>query len=671
MADALRTAGRTDPTGGIRGRLTALAAAGALAVLVSGCGAPASATPAPPIPAPSTADLTGPDVDAWLDGLVPAALERSGIAGAAVTVVHDGDVLTSRGYGYADSGSDGTAPRRVDPDETLFRVGSVAKVFVATSVLQLVERGEIDLDADVQRYLDFPLPRTFDQAITMRHLLTHTAGFEERIRGIITLGEHTVNLRDAVAVDPPEQVFDPGTVPAYSNYSYALAAHIVERVSGTQFDDYVDRNVLDRVGMASSSFAQPLPPELRDRLSKGYQTDSDPAGPFETVGVAPAGALSASATDMARFMLAHLGELGPEQSLLGPDTLTLMKQPALDATSLGTLADGPRMALGLFDESRNGHRIVGHGGDTNFFHSHMQLYPDDRTGVFVTLNSNGRGTADHLELRESLLSGFADRYFPPAASSAPRPTTTATSHASMAEGSYESARLPFSTFLTALGLMGQTQITARPDGTVLIEPGPASLYPAVYQEIEPWVWQEVGGQRIVTMRAVGDRVEALGFESAFTLLRTAPARDAGVALPVLLSSAAVLLISLLLWPIGAIIRRHYALPAPASYGRVGGAARVLSRIAAVAAVLALAGWTAVISTIAGLQDVPEPLIRALQGAQWMALFGVIPAAIALVVHVRCRAGLARILGSVLLMLALVGTAWFALVFGLLSPAVSY
>jgi CubicO group peptidase (beta-lactamase class C family) len=658
-------------TGGIRGRLTALAAAGALAALVSGCGAPAAATPAPPIPAPSTADLTGPDVDAWLDGLVPAALERSGIAGAAVTVVHNGEVLTSRGYGYADSGSDGTAPRPVDPDRTLFRVGSVAKVFVATAVLQLVEQGKIDLDADVARYLDFPLPRTFDRAITMRHLLTHTAGFEERIKGVIELGESSVNLRDAVAVDPPEQVFEAGTVPAYSNYSYALAGYITERVSGTPFDDYVDRNVLDRVGMTSSSFAQPLPPDLRNRLSKGYPTDSDPAGPFETIGPAPAGALSTSATDMARFMLAHLGELGPEEALLSPDTLALMKQPALDSSSLGALADGPRMALGLFDEGRGGHRIVGHGGDTNFFHSHMQLYPDDRTGVFVTLNSNGRGAADHLELRESLLSGFADRYFPPADSSAPRPTTTATSHAAMAEGSYESARLPFSTFLTALGLIGQTQITARPDGTVLIEPGPASLYPAVYQEIEPWVWQEVGGQRIVTMRAVGDRVEALGFESAFTLLRTEPARDAGVALSVLLSSAAVLLISLLLWPIGAIIRRHYALPAPASYGRVGGAARLLSRIAAVAAVLVLVGWTAVISTIAGLQDVPEPLIRALQGAQWVALFGVIPAAIALVVHVRCRAGLARILGSVLLMLALVGTAWFALVFGLLSPAVSY
>jgi CubicO group peptidase (beta-lactamase class C family) len=220
-------------------------------------------------------------------------------------------VLTARGYGYADTGSEGTAPHPVDPDQTLFRVGSVAKVFVATAVMQLVEQGKIDLDADVDRYLDFPLPRTFDRAITMRHLLTHTAGFEERIKGLIELGESTVSVRDTVAVDPPEQVFEPGTVPAYSNYGYSLAGYIVERVSGTPFDDYIDRNVLDRVGMTSSSFAQPLPQELRSRLSQGYTTDSDPAAPFETVGTAPAGALSASATDMGRFILAHLGELGP------------------------------------------------------------------------------------------------------------------------------------------------------------------------------------------------------------------------------------------------------------------------------------------------------------------------------------------------------------------------
>jgi CubicO group peptidase (beta-lactamase class C family) len=654
-------------------RAAALVVAGALAVSVAGCGATTVQTsPSLPVPSPGTASLTRTDVDAWLDGVFPSALERSDIAGAAVTVVHDGEVLTSRGYGYSDSGSAGTEPQFVDPDRTLFRIGSVSKVFVATTVMQLVERGAIDLDADVERYLDFPLPRKFDNPVTMRNLLTHTAGFEERIKGLITFGESTVNLRDVVSIDPPEQVFEPGTVPAYSNYGYALAGYVVERVSGTPFESFVDRNVLDRVGMTSSSFAQPLPPHLRSRLSQGYTTASDSPGGFETVGPAPAGALSASATDMARFMLAHLGEAGAGGPLLAPGTLALMKQPALDV-SLGALAEGPRMALGLFDESRNGHRIVGHGGDTQYFHSHMQLYPDDRTGVFVTFNSSGRGAADTLELRQSLLSGFTDRYFPAATPvSVSRPgTATAVAHAAMADGSYESSRLPYSTFLSALGVSGQTAVTARPDGTVLIEPGPGGLYPAVYEEIQPWVWQEVGGQRVVTMRAAGDRVEAIGFESAFTLLRTEPGRDAGVALPVLLSSAAVLLISVVAWPVGAAIRRRHALRAPAFPGRGGRAADAMTRAATASAVVALAGWTLAIGTIAGLQDVPEPVIRVLQAAQWVGLIGVLPAAIQLLLLVRQRAGLARILGNAIRLLALVGTAWFALVFGLLSAAVSY
>ncbi|MBC8092244.1 MAG: beta-lactamase family protein [Pseudonocardia sp.] len=653
-------------------RTAAVLIAGVLAVVLAGCGAPPAATsPAPPVPSPGTASLDRADVEAWLDGMLPPALERSDIAGAAVAVVHDGQVLTSRGYGYADSGSDGAEPQPVDADRTLFRVGSVSKVFAATAVLQLVELGAIDLDADVQRYLDFPLPRTFDEPVTMRHLLTHTAGFEERVSGLIGLGESTVDLRDVVAVDPPEQVFEPGTVPAYSNYGYALAGYVVERVTGTPFADHVDRTMLDRAGMASSSFAQPLPPELGSRLSQGYATASDAPGPFETVRPAPAGALSASATDMARFMLAQLGEPGSGEPLLDPDTLALMREPGLDPTSLGTLAGGPRMTLGMFDESRNGRRIVGHGGDTQFFHSHLQLYPDDRTGVFVTFNSSGRGAADTLELRQSLLSGFADRYFPAAAAASRPAPGAAMGPAAMAEGSYESSRSPYSTFLSALGVAGQTVVTARPDGTVLIEPAPGTVYPAVFEQVEPWVWREVGGQRVVTMRAVGDRVEALGFESAFTLLRTEPGRDARVALPVILSSAAVLLIGLVAWPIGAGLRRRHPRPAPDSSGRLGRTARTLTRIAAASAVLALAGWMVVVVSIAGLTDVPEPAIRALQVAQWVALVGLLPAAVRLVLLVRHRAGRARILGNAVRFLALAGTAWFAVLFGLLSASVSY
>jgi hypothetical protein len=219
-----------------------------------------------------------------------------------------------------------------------------------------------------------------------------------------------------------------------------------------------------------------------------------------------------------------------------------------------------------------------------------------------------------------------------------------------------------------LGLFGQTQVTARPDGTVLVVPGPMSTYPAVYREVGPWVWQEVGGGRTISMRTAGDRVDAIGFESAFTLLRTRPDRDGAVVLPVLIASTAVLVLGLLAWPAGAIVRRRYRVPA---FPHPSRPARVLTRIAACAAVLGLAGWTVVITMIMGDQEVPDTLIRTAQVAQWAGVVGMLPAAFLVITSVRHRTGPIRIAGSVCLLLALAGTAWFAQAFGLLSPDVSY
>lgn len=662
------------PPRGTGTRLAALVSVGALA-LISGCGAPATDTaPAPPIPAPpAAAALSEKDVNAWLDGRIPAALKQTGIAGASVSVVHNGKVLTARGYGYSHTGVDGSKEQPVDPDETLFRAGSVSKLFTATAVMQQVEKGKVDLDTDVKEYLDFSLPRSFEDDITMRHLLTHTAGFEERVARMVGTGKPEESLRDHLRTDPPAQAYKPGTVPAYSNYGNALAGYIVERVSGVPFADYVQKNVLDKAGMKSSTFAQPLPKDLAGRLSQGYNsTDPGSAVPFEVVGASPAGAMTTSATDMARYMQAQLGETGPEQALLAPETRTLMHKPALGADSLGNFAKGQRMALGYFNEDRNGHRIVGHGGDTQYFHTHMQIYPDDATGIFIALNSNGRGSVDSLKLREHLVTGFADRYFPPSAEDDTSVEPEAEQHAAMAAGTYESSRNMHSNFLNTLGLNGETQVTARKDGTLLIEPGPVDAYPAVYEEIEPWVWREVGGQRVIAMRVVDDQVEAIGFEAAFTLLRVDPVRQAAVALPVLVASAAILLIALLSWPIGAVVRRSLSLPGRSKpHDRKERVARILTRISVVSAVLAVAGWVMAILAVAGMTDVPQAALVVLFGMLMVGGLGVIPAAMTLYFNVRRRAGWWRSAGSALILLALIGLTWFSNTFNLLAPNLSY
>ena len=666
----------------------------AAVVLLAGLAAcaPAAATPTPaperPAPAagvgsttggadPTTAPATAPaltrtDVDAWLDGFLPAALERTDIPGAAVAVVHDGEVLTTRGYGWADTGTESGEAVPVDPDRTLFRPGSVSKLVTATAVMQLVESGDVDLDTDVAEYVDIDVPRSFDDPITLRHLLTHTAGFEERIRGLIGPEGRPVDLRAALATDPPEQVYRPGTVPAYSNYGNALAGYVVERVSGEPFEQYVREHVLAPAGMTTATFEQPVPADLRDRQALGYGTASGPSTGFEVVGVPPAGALSASAADMARFMLALLGEPATGTPVLDADTLALMQRPALDEDDLGTLAGGPRMGLGFFQEDRNGHRIVGHGGDTNAFHSHLQLYPDERTGVFVSVNGSGAGALDTLELREQLVHGFADRYFPAADDATsdddatPVDAGTAREHAALLAGAYTDSRAMRSTFLHATELLAVTHITAQDDGRVLVAPGPLTDRPVLYEEVEPWVWQEVGGQRTIAARAEDGRVTAIGYDSAFTLLPASPAT--GVALPALGAAVAVLLVGALAGPVAALVRR---VRRRAPRDRAGRTARVLTRVAAASAVLAVAGWAVAITTIMGLVDLPEGGLRALQVLQGVGILGLVPATVRVVGDLRRRAGGRRVAAGVLMLLALGVVAWFAVTYRLIAPSLSY
>jgi CubicO group peptidase (beta-lactamase class C family) len=679
---AARPPRRTGPAA-TRRAFAALGITALLAATVGGCASGAAGpTPAPPLDAPvgfaapggaSPAVATAPavvrdDVDAWLDGFLPAALERTGIPGAAVAVVHDGEIVTARGYGWADTGTESGEPVPVDPDDTLFRPGSVSKLVTATAVLQLVESGDVDLDTDVAQYVDLDVPRAFDDPITLRHLLTHTAGFEERLGGLIGPEGTTVDLRDALATDPPEQVYRPGTVPAYSNYGNALAGYVVDRVSGEPFEDYVAEHVLAPAGMTSSTFAQPVPEALRGRLALGYGTSDGPAAGFEVVGTPPAGALSAPATDMARFMLAQLGEPVTGEAVLSDDTRALMQSPGLGQDALGTLADGPRMTLGFFQEDRNGHRIVGHGGDTNVFHAHLQLYPDDRTGVYVSVNGSGRSGLDSLQLRDQLMHGFADRYFP-ASGAADRTVVdedTARAHAAQAAGTYTSSRAMRSTFLAATDLLAPTHVTAQDDGRILVDPGPLSDRPVLYEEVEPWVWQEVGGQRTIAARVADGQVEAIGYDSAFALLRSGPATD--VALPALAVSTAVLALSVLAWPVGAVVRRVRHRGRADSAGR---SARVLTRVASASAVVAVLGWVGTITTVMGLQEVPSGGLRVLQGLQLLGVLGLLPAVLRVVGDVRRRAGCWRVAGGIAVVLALAAVAWFALNYRLIAPSVSY
>ncbi|MCC9192249.1 beta-lactamase family protein [Arthrobacter sp. zg-Y916] len=659
------------PTTAGRRRLRILAAA-LLALTAAGSGA-VQASPAAQLPsAPAPAHVTGQDVGQWLDGLVPGALDSTGIPGAVISVVAGDEVIAARGYGQAQTGTPGKAAAAED---TLFRIASVSKTITATAVMQLVERGELNLDTGISAYLDFDLPQPKGE-VTLRHLLTHTAGFEERIRGLVS-PDAAPPLRDTVAIDPPAQVFRPGTVPAYSNYGNALAGYIVERTADQPFADYVEQHIFDPLDMDSTSFAQPLPPHLADRLAFGYPDEAGPPLPFEYVAAAPAGAASGTATDMGRFMLALLGAGPQPERVLHPATLAQMLSPGLtDGDSLE-----PRMTLGFFDHSRSGHRALGHDGDSQVFHTAMRLYPDAGLGIFVAFNGNGRSPSDPTALRQALTEGFADRYLPGGpgglensgtvpseGTDTPSPASGDAFHrAETIAGVYQQSRAPFSSFAGLISLTGQTVLTAQPDGTLLASPDPAGFAPAVYEEIGPWVWRQADGQEILAAHAPDGRVEAIRFSSAFALLPVAAWQDARVVLPLLTGCLGVLALTVIAWPLRYALHRRHRIPG-ASPRRLSG---ILTGAGVGAGLAAAAGWIAVLVSIASYRDVPDAPLRVLQLLQAMALAAVVPAGAWVIEAIRLRPGAAALAGRVLILLALAGWGWFALSFGLLAADVSY
>ena len=354
-------------------------------------------------PAPRTGPTDAAELEAFLDGVMKIQLDEHSSVGAVVTVVKDGGVFFSKGYGY----SDWTARTPVDPERTLFRIGSISKLFVWTSVMQLVEQGVLDLDTDINEYMEgVEIPATYDEPVTLRHVLTHSAGFEDWV--VELFGDEASDIRPLVEIlaeQTPARVRPPGEASSYSNHATGMAALMVEQAAGMPWDRYVQERILDPLGMAHFSFAQPLPEALAPDMSKGYSgrrpnfNEED----FEYVPLYPVGAAAASGEDMARFMLAHLqlGELDGAR-ILQEETARRMQ------SDLYRMAPGVNAALhGFYEMSANGERIIGHGGDTFWFHSQLALFPERNLGVFVSYNSQNGGAATG-----EFVTAFVDRYFP-------------------------------------------------------------------------------------------------------------------------------------------------------------------------------------------------------------------------------------------------------------------
>ena len=511
---------------------------------------------------PVDGPLTDPDAfESFLDGVLETQLEAHDIAGATVSVV-DGEETFAKGYGYADV----AAQDPVDADETLFRIGSVSKLFAWTVVMQGIERGALDPSVDVNQYLDdITIPDTYEEPITLEHLATHTAGFEDRARGtFVPDADDLESLEAVLREERPARVRPPGQFAAYSNYGAALAGHVAAVVAESSFDALVSESIFEPLGMDRSTFAQPVPERLRPGLSKGYRPsgESFEEGDFEYVGMPPAGSMSATATDVAQFMRAHLqgGAVG-DGRILRADSVDAMHRQRFNHDDR---LNG--MCFGFYEMSRNGIRAVGHGGDTELFHSLLMLLPEEEVGLFVSYNSLGGVPA-----REELVDAFFEQYYPTDDATARRPGEPP-ERASDLTGTYRAIRMPYTTSEKVVGAAGTISVSVDDGGRLVTSP--------LAGEAQRWVqtdslyFEAVDGEDALAFREDDGEITHLFFDSRPPVAyERIPFREQtvvhGAALAV---SLLVFLTALIGWPVAAAWRRYRGRHRPAAdslarYGR--------------------------------------------------------------------------------------------------------
>ena len=435
----------------------------------------------PPLTAQGLSDPK--ELEAFIDGIMAAHLEGNHIAGATISVVKDGQLFFAKGYGYANFKS--RTP--VLPDRTMFRPGSVSKLFTWTAVMQLFEQGKLDLNADVNTYLkEFQIPATFPQPITLNHLLSHTPGFEERGTGMAAReAKDLMPLGQWLATYMPARVRPPGELTSYSNYGTSLAGYIVEVVSGMPFELYIEENIFKPLGIEHSTFRQPLPEPLAPNMSTGYtyKNGAFKEEKFELLnGMAPAGGLSACATDMAKFMIAHLqnGAFG-EARILKEETARFMHSRLF--------GHDPRIngnAHGFWEFGYNDLHLIEHGGDTVYFHSQLALIPDKNVGWFVSYNTAPGGS------REQLFHAFLNRFYPASSPLAEiKPSEEARKRLKKVSGVYGVTRRSYTKYEKIEALLMQIKVAPTKEGTLLVK---ALGDVRQYAELEPLVFREVDGQ---------------------------------------------------------------------------------------------------------------------------------------------------------------------------------
>jgi CubicO group peptidase (beta-lactamase class C family) len=479
------------------------------------------------------------DLEAFVDRQVQTGLDEHDVGGATVSVVHDGEVALAKGYGHVVLNES----EPVVADETLFRIASISKAITWTAAMGLVDRGAVDPHAPAREALEsVSIPQTYDEPITLAHLATHTPGFVQRSGGEIARDIDRVRpLTENLNEHKPIRFRPPGEIPNYTNYAAALAGQLVADVAGTSFERYVETDLFEPLGMDRSTFA-PLPDGLVGGSSESH---TDEVNWYSQV--PPASGMSATATDMVQFMLAHLnGGAVDGNRILSPEAVDAMHRQWFTPHER---LDG--MAFGLQRRKRDDVLVLRHSGGVPRFASDLLLIPELDLGLFVSYHS---GSA--FDAKAAFVDAFLDRYAPvgePRLTPDGRPT-----YADAIEGQYRSikvterpthGKLPWALFSTRA-----IDVRFEADGTLITDTGGDTDR---WIEVEPLVFRRVDGEETLAFREDDGAITHLFREGSITAFEPVSWYETmGVQARLAAITALVVLSGAVGWPLGTV-RRWY------------------------------------------------------------------------------------------------------------------
>ncbi len=314
-----------------------------------------------------------------IDSIVPIAMQDYYVPGGAVSVIYGNEILYTKGFGYRDM----ALKKEVSKDETVFRMASISKVFTTVAVLQLVDKGLLNLDENIEAYLDdVNLSNPFKTKVTLRHLISHTAGFDKRnvLRRRLTSDE-LPTLKEHLKKRLPKIVHPPGEVITYSNYGSALAGFIVEKVSDLPFEAYIKTYIFEPLEMYNSSFQDPF--QFDDNLAFGYYKRSYDKVPFEYLNTSPASMLMSTAEDMSHFLLMLLNHGNYKGNVIV--TPSLLQKMLTTQVRNHPVMMGRSFGFSVYDTNP---KVLFSNGHFKGFYSALYLYPELNLGFLFTFNGN-------------------------------------------------------------------------------------------------------------------------------------------------------------------------------------------------------------------------------------------------------------------------------------------